>query len=369
MQPNERSSLWTALSPAMPWPRKSDVVQAMAGGVAGIAACALSIWLMSAGGVMQLFLIAPLGATAVLVFVVPNSPLAQPWSAVMGNTLSAVSGVGAVSLLDPPFAPVAAVALAFAVMMVCRALHPPGGAVALLIGLAPGLPAEAGLFMICFNTAVLTFVLVLSGVLFHRFTGRKYPFRTNLAEAGPPPQLRIGLNENNLSDVLSKLHQSANLGAVDLARLVAAVEAELILPRLDGARCADAISGDRTTVEPDDNLGEILKKFGRTDLPALPVLSRTGQLLGLVRQKDLLGVLARTGSGDFRAAGATAAEVMQSTATVFDGNLPLGKALPIMIGDRLEIVPVCENGVFLGVLTRSALMEALTFPRAALNAA
>lgn len=369
MSSNERSSLWTALSPAMPWPQKSDVVQAMAGGAAGIAACALSVWLMSTGGVMQLFLIAPLGATAVLVFVVPNSPLAQPWSAILGNTLSAICGVAAVSLLAPPFAPVAAVTLAFAVMMVCRALHPPGGAVALLFGLTPGLPAEAGIFMICLNTAALTGVLVLSGIVFHRFTGRKYPFRTSLEEAGPPPQLRIGLNENNLSEVLFKLHQSANLGAVDLARLVAAVEAELILPRLDGATCADAVSSDRTTVRQEDSLGEIVKKFGRTDLPALPVTSRTGRFLGLIRQKDLLGVLAHSGSGNLRAAGATAAEVMQAAGTVFDADLSLGKALPIMIRDRLEIVPVCENGVFLGVLTRSALMEALTFPRAALNAA
>jgi CBS domain-containing membrane protein len=39
------------------------------------------------------------GASAVLVFAVPNSPLAQPWAVVGGNTVSALVGVLAVRWL------------------------------------------------------------------------------------------------------------------------------------------------------------------------------------------------------------------------------------------------------------------------------
>eukprot|EP01035_Chromulina_nebulosa_P047857 gene47857-64914_t len=39
------------------------------------------------------FLIAPIGASAVLVFAVPASPLAQPWPVFGGNVLSAAVGV------------------------------------------------------------------------------------------------------------------------------------------------------------------------------------------------------------------------------------------------------------------------------------
>jgi len=39
------------------------------------------------------FLIAPIGASAVLLFVVPASPLAQPWSIVGGNTISSIIGL------------------------------------------------------------------------------------------------------------------------------------------------------------------------------------------------------------------------------------------------------------------------------------
>ena len=40
-------------------------------------------------------IVAPLGASAVLVFAVPSSPLAQPWAVVGGNTISTLIGVWA----------------------------------------------------------------------------------------------------------------------------------------------------------------------------------------------------------------------------------------------------------------------------------
>ena len=38
-------------------------------------------------------IVAPIGASAVLLFAVPASPLAQPWPIVGGNTISALVGV------------------------------------------------------------------------------------------------------------------------------------------------------------------------------------------------------------------------------------------------------------------------------------
>ena len=76
---------------------QTDVVRvpglAIAAGGLGLAACA---WLILAPEVdlrHGLYMIAPLGASAVLLFAAPNSPLAQPWSAVVGNSVSAAVAV------------------------------------------------------------------------------------------------------------------------------------------------------------------------------------------------------------------------------------------------------------------------------------
>lgn len=76
------------------------------------------------------WLVAPIGASAVLVFGVPASPLAQPWAVVGGNTLSAMVGIACANWIgDPAVAGAVAVSLAIALMFSLRCLHPPGGAI------------------------------------------------------------------------------------------------------------------------------------------------------------------------------------------------------------------------------------------------
>ena len=47
-------------------------------------------------------IVAPMGASAVLLFAVPASPLAQPWSIVGGNTISAFVGVLSAMFVPDP---------------------------------------------------------------------------------------------------------------------------------------------------------------------------------------------------------------------------------------------------------------------------
>src|SRR5690606_22752377 len=91
---------FTAFLPARSTADRSERIRACFGALLGIFVTGItSYWLI--GSTPQLpMLIAPLGASAVLLFAVPNGPLAQPWSIVGGNTLSAVVGVTALMLFD-----------------------------------------------------------------------------------------------------------------------------------------------------------------------------------------------------------------------------------------------------------------------------
>ncbi|MDU4229542.1 MAG: HPP family protein [Klebsiella grimontii] len=114
---------------ALPVARKHIVLASIGAGT-GLAVTSLfSHWLL---GEVNIWFIAPMGASAVLLFGVPSSPLAQPWSIVGGNVLSALIGV-TVGIAIPNLALACGVAagLAIAGMYFLRCLHPPGGAVAL----------------------------------------------------------------------------------------------------------------------------------------------------------------------------------------------------------------------------------------------
>ncbi len=154
-----------------------DRLLACAGALVGIA---LTAWIgaLATGSAAGAVIVAPMGASAVLVFAVPASPLAQPWPVVAGNTLSALVGVAVAALVPvPAFAAGVAVGLAILVMSLTRSLHPPGGAAALLA--VVGGPAVAALGWRFALVPVLLNAAVLAGlgVLFHRLSGHSYPHR------------------------------------------------------------------------------------------------------------------------------------------------------------------------------------------------
>lgn len=102
----------------------TEAMRAGLGAFLAVAAAATVVGLVMRPD-LGLIMIAPFGASAVLLFAVPNSPLAQPWSAIMGNTVSAAAGVLAVRLIpDPTLGMAVAVGLAIILMLCARALHP-----------------------------------------------------------------------------------------------------------------------------------------------------------------------------------------------------------------------------------------------------
>jgi CBS-domain-containing membrane protein len=115
---------------------------------------------------------APFGAAAVLVFAVPDSPLAQPRNLIFGNFLGGVVSLIMVSLFGTePWVMALAVATSIKVMQLTKTLHPPGGAVALV-----GVMSQAKWSFIFTPVLLGSIVLLLCTYLFNNLMpGRSYP--------------------------------------------------------------------------------------------------------------------------------------------------------------------------------------------------
>lgn len=108
--------------------------------------------------------VAPFGASTVLLFGHPSTPLAQPRNIVLGNTLGALVSTACVAWFGASIGVMGlAVGLTIALGQRLRCLHPPAGAVALLGVLMQARPSFV-LSPILFGSLVL----VLIAVLFHR---------------------------------------------------------------------------------------------------------------------------------------------------------------------------------------------------------
>ena len=137
------------------------------GGLLAIASVALLTHTMNSP-----FLMAPFGATCVLAFGVPNSPLAQPRNIIGGHILSTLVGIGCLLLLGNEWYSLGlGVGLSIALMQLTKTTHPPAGADPIVVILG----AKTLEFVI---NPVLSgaIVITLIALIFNNImTDRKYP--------------------------------------------------------------------------------------------------------------------------------------------------------------------------------------------------
>lgn len=155
-----------------------DRLFACIGGLIGVALTSFVSALALYGATPLPLLVAPIGASAVLVFAVPASPLAQPWSVVGGNVVSALVGVTAARFVPIPYLAVGvAVGGAILAMSLLRCLHPPGGAAALTAVIGGPAVLGAGYAFPFVPVGINSLILILAGIAFHRASGHSYPHR------------------------------------------------------------------------------------------------------------------------------------------------------------------------------------------------
>lgn len=142
--------------PNQPYPL---IVKAGLGGVIAIALLALlSRWTDS------LWLMAPFGATCVLLFSVPSSPLSQPINVIAGHFISSTIGLGLHTFFPASWWVIAlAVGLSITTMAALRVTHPPAGADPLVVFLE-----SPGWDYLGFPVISGSVLLVVVAWLFHR---------------------------------------------------------------------------------------------------------------------------------------------------------------------------------------------------------
>ena len=319
-------------------------------------------------GAANPWFIAPMGASAVLLFAAPASPLAQPWSLMAGNLVSALIGVFCAQFIAAPgVAAAVAAALAIGAMFSLRCLHPPGGAVALTAVLGGPAVAKLGFGFALWPVALNSAILLCIAVVFNGALKRNYPRRHAEPAAGhhtrdPIPSARLGFSLSDLDAALSQRGELLDISKEDLEEIVLDAELRASVRRFGDVRCADIMSRDVVTVREQDPLDYAVRLFDRHRLQALPVLDSAGRYAGMVAQGDVLARRSRltpVAADAQPASDLLVADCMRSEVPFATPGLPaIELARPM--SDSLHCVPVLDEArTLLGLVTQSDLVAAL----------
>lgn len=308
--------------------------------------------------------IAPMGASAVLLFAAPSSPLAQPWSVVGGNVVSALVGVTCAKLVGQPgLAGALAVAIAVGVMFRLRCLHPPGGAVALTAVFGGSAVRELGYLFVLWPVAVDSLCLALCALAFNVGLGRRYPHRPHEhahphRTADPLPTARVGVTAADLNAVLDARGELLDISSDDLEEILVAAEARAYRRRFGEIRCRDVMAADVVTVAANASIGETWALLALHRIKAIPVVTGERRLVGIVSLHDFFVRHERL-NGNL-----LIADLMTRDVVTARPEQPVIELANLFSDGGLHHVPVVdERDHVVGMVTQSDLVAALVRSR------
>lgn len=239
-------------------------------------------------------LVAAIGASSIILFALPHSPLAQPWSVLGGYLVATCSALLSVSIISHPLlAGALAVGVTVWLMTRWKCIHPPGGAVVLLVAAegAPTLPHAAHLIGTVLANVLL--VLFVAWVVNNRLLRQRYPQCRTPAAPGlhrtsdAAPIERTGLSHQDLDDALRAVGSFVDIQESELVQIYDHA-VKFAFERHMGVSCGDIMARDLVTVEYGTELEEAWSLLRRHKVKALPVVDGFRRVVGIVTVADFL---------------------------------------------------------------------------------
>jgi CBS domain-containing membrane protein len=202
-------------------------------GLAGLGAVLAILTVVSLSPLLlpaPFYVIAAVGASSVLIFALPASPLAQPWSVFGGYVVSAAIGVTMARWVHyEPIAAGLAVGGAIVAMITLRCLHAPAGAVALFAVIGGDTIRDLGFAYVLTPVAANAALLVALGVVYHNLIpGRHYP-RPHPELVAKEPEIvesptLSGFSHEELGAILDEYGHPLEIGGEELDEILAIAE-------------------------------------------------------------------------------------------------------------------------------------------------
>lgn len=364
--------LLLALKPAPFQINNRERLRALIGaGLAILITSQLSQWMIG-DDLHTYWMVGSLGATSLLVFLLPGSPLAQPYAAVLGNTAGACIGVLCAHAGLPPVPSTAlAVSGAMAAMFILRCVHPPGVAVALFASLTHITDISFALVPIFTDTLLL----VILAAIYNNLTGKAYPHMEPKKPASPAKPASSRFTDEDLDRALARYNQALNISRSELAQVLEYTENATYERILGATLCRDIMSRDPIAVSPDTPQPQAWEIIRSNKLKALPIVDDRHHLLGIATASDfadssLASATPAPGPRGLRALlrrrkpktpdAPTVADIMTSPVTHASEDAPISSLIPLFAQQRLRHIPVLDaSGQLTGIVTQSDLLQAL----------
>lgn len=329
-------------------------------------------------------IVASMGASAVILFFIPNSPLAQPWPFAGGQLCSAVVGVICALNIDE-VASAAAVSVGGAVlaMLVLRCLHPPAAATSLAPIMAGESITSLGYDFVIQPVAInVMFMLCLSIVINRWVMSRNYPSPLPVKELPKQqrhtvsePSHKIGISEEDLEQALKDVDFFVDMTHSDLSQILTQTEMNAFKRIRGDICCADIMIKNVTAFEFGTEAEDAWQIMYKQNLKAVPVVDRANRVIGIVTWHDFFKFInlniyesfqekfrsfIRRTTGLSSTKPESVGQIMTTSIVVLPETVHIAELIPLMsIHGHRQIPIINEDHHLVGMVYQANLIAAL----------
>lgn len=326
-------------------------------------------------------LIPSMGASAVILFVIPGSPLAQPWPFVGGQLLPALVGVTcAFYIPDIAISAALAVGLTVLLMTVLRCLHPPGAATTLapiLSGVHKPMPDfEFLLVPVGINVLLmLALALIINRLVLRRDYPAQLPQSKPTTRHHPHKITLAGISLTDVEQVTRDFEHFLDIGADELLQIFNRLQLLACQKNIGALTCAEIMQCEIVTAEYATEVEEAWRLMHEQQLKVLPVLDVTKRVIGIVTRYDFLKNLKLTPYRSFQDKWLTFIKNTRDTHTskpeaighimtrkvkTLPSTAHIAELVPLIVTEGHHHVPIVDaDGRFVGLVFQSQLLSAL----------
>lgn len=324
-------------------------------------------------------MVASMGASAVILFAIPSSPMAQPWPFIGGQMLSALIGVySAFYIDDMVLAAALAVGLSVMVMLSLHCLHPPGAATALAPVLGNFHPGALDNHFLWMPVGVNVVLMLSLALLINRLLGRDYPSRvdnTRVSTIDSNQSRLAAISRADIEQATQVVDHFLDVSADDLCQIFTRLQLISFQRNRGQLTCGEIMVRDIITVEYGTDVESAWLLMHEHKLKALPVLDKTHHVIGIVTRYDffknlkltpylsfqekLLAFIKRTPEISTNKP-ESIGHIMTRKVKTLPTTAHAAEAIPLIVNEGHHHIPMIdEQGHFAGMLFQSRLLAVM----------
>ncbi len=241
------------------------------------------------------FVVASMGAAAVLLYAAPHSQLTQPWPFVGGHLVSAIVGVTCAQWIPDLFlASALAVGLAIFVMHELSCLHPPGGAAALVAVVGGDQIHALGylyvLVPVGLNVLIMAVAVWLTRLILAKRRKTKeltFVFDNEESKESDLSNL-LPFSKDDLNKALQEINAYIDVSITDLNNIYTNATLLAHKRNLGTKACKDIMTHPVISVEFGSSLDEAWRLMQEHKIRSIPVIDKSGRISGIITVCDFI---------------------------------------------------------------------------------